>query len=160
MAVVKARRYGGRSVYRRRGTFPLSSTCCPGVGSCHAPIPFRHPFAQSELGPDRALALRMSDLEVLREVDPSTGMANPPQRRAVYKSALEVRDKPGWPCWNRSHWLQGKRIFYFLSFGFLRFFFSGGDCSGSWFLWDFGSLGLWRWFLFLVLSLQNGSAIF
>eukprot|EP00904_Undaria_pinnatifida_P014256 jgi/Undpi1/9961/HiC_scaffold_28.g12415.m1 len=45
---------------------------------------------ESELGPDRAQALRMSVLEPMVEVDPSSGMANPPQRRAAYKTAVEL----------------------------------------------------------------------
>ncbi|CAN0088737.1 unnamed protein product [Ectocarpus sp. 12 AP-2014] len=45
---------------------------------------------ESELGPDRAQALRLSSLKPMTDVDPSSGTANPPRRRSTYKDALEL----------------------------------------------------------------------
>ncbi|CAM9790952.1 unnamed protein product [Scytosiphon promiscuus] len=45
---------------------------------------------ESELGPDRAQALRLSSLQPMTEVDPSSGTANPPRRRSTYRDALEL----------------------------------------------------------------------
>ncbi|CAM9957799.1 unnamed protein product [Ectocarpus sp. 13 AM-2016] len=52
-----------------------------------------HPLScclQSELGPDRAQALRLSSLKPMTDVDPSSGTGNPPRRRSTYKDALEL----------------------------------------------------------------------
>lgn len=45
---------------------------------------------QANFGPDQAKALKMSSMEPMTEVDPSSGTANPPRRRSTYKDALEV----------------------------------------------------------------------
>ncbi|CAM9521401.1 unnamed protein product [Ascophyllum nodosum] len=43
-----------------------------------------------ELGSDRALQLRLTVMEPTQEIDPSSGTADPPQRRATYKSAVDL----------------------------------------------------------------------
>ncbi|CAN0296569.1 unnamed protein product [Pylaiella littoralis] len=45
---------------------------------------------ESELGPDKASALRLSSMQPMMEVDPSSGTANPPRRRSTYKDALDL----------------------------------------------------------------------
>lgn len=46
--------------------------------------------AESEFGPARAEVMKLSNWEPMTEVDPSSGYANPPQRRSTYRSALEL----------------------------------------------------------------------
>eukprot|EP00903_Cladosiphon_okamuranus_P019561 g17991.t1 len=45
---------------------------------------------EADYGPDQAKSLRLSSMEPMTEVDPSSGTANPPRRRSTYKDALEL----------------------------------------------------------------------